>query len=71
MLEPLDAIGVVDEDGVGPVVAERAHDVTEEPAIVLELTVGIAEHDDVLDAREVRGRALLVSPFLRELGRRQ
>src|SRR5215470_6450746 len=67
MLEALRAEGIVDEHDVRPVAAERAHDVAQEGTRVLELTVGIAEHDQVLHAHEVGGRALLARAALREL----
>src|SRR5215813_3078568 len=67
MLEALRAEGIVDEHGVRPVAAERADDVAQEGARVLELAVGIAVHDQVLHAHEVGGRALLARAALREL----
>ena len=48
VLEALHAVRVVDEDGVGPVAADGAHDVAEELARVLEPAVRIAQHHDVL-----------------------
>src|SRR5207247_10802062 len=61
------AEGVVDEDGLRPIAAEGAHHVAQEGARVLELAVGIAEHDHVLHAHEVRGGALLAGPTLRQI----
>src|SRR3989454_9825360 len=71
VLKALDPIGVVDEDGVGPIPAGSGHDVTEKLTGVFEPAVGVAEHDDVPDAHEVRGGALLLGPLPRERGRRQ
>ena len=67
MLEALDAIRVVGEHRVRLVRADRAHDVAEELARGLEAAIGIAEHDDVLDAHEVGRGALLGRAPLREL----
>ena len=62
MLEPLHPVRVVDEHRVRAGTADGVHDVAEELPGVLELAVGIAEHDHVLDAHEVRGGALLRRP---------
>src|SRR5215469_3841990 len=71
MLEALRPERIVDEHDVRPVTPERPHHVPQEGAGVLELAVGIAEHDQVLHAHEVGGRALLPGPPLRELIRRE
>ena len=64
MLKTAHAVGIVHEHRVGPVLAERVDDVAQELPGVLQLAVGVAEHDDVLDAHEVRRRALLVGPLV-------
>src|SRR5882724_5895138 len=71
VLEVADAVGVVHEDRVRPVLPDGPHDVAEELARVLEEAVGVAEHHHVLDAHEVGGGALLVGPSGRERGRRE
>ena len=71
VLESADAVGIVNEDGVRPIPAKGAHDIAEKFARVLEPAVGIAEHDDVPHAHEVRGGTLLVGALARERGRRQ
>ena len=71
MLEALRPERVVGEDGVRPVAADGAHDVTQQLARVLEAAVRIAEHGHVLDAHEVGGGALLGGAALREPRGRQ
>ena len=67
MLEAAHTVRIVDEDGVRPIAAERADDVAEELARVLETAVRMTEHHHVLHAHEVGRRALLARAALREL----
>ena len=71
VLEAPGAVRIVDEHRVRPVAADRAHDVAQELARLLEEPVRIAQHDDVPHAHEIGGGALLGGPLAGQLGRRQ
>src|SRR5256712_2600758 len=71
MLEASEPIRVVNEDRVRPISPDGTDDVAEKFSRVLEPAVGIAQHDDVTHAHEVRGGALLIGSLSRERGWRQ